>query len=371
MANTPTPFSTNGRLATSDFASVVEEYRSRLNAELRRRLEAKRDKMADLASESTPLVEVLSDLILRGGKRLRPALVHFGYRACGGPDAEAALPLEVATELLHTYLLVHDDIMDNADVRRGGPAVHVHFCDEHRRRDGHGDAAHYGSSLAILAGNLAHAQAHECFTAACRAAPDAETLREAFSTMEEEVIEGQRLEMRLAQRREATPEQLERVIQLKSGRYSVERPLQLGALMADGSEAQIDAFGQFGAAAGSAFQLQDDLLGMFGDPDATGKPVGGDLREGKYTFLIHHTLQRSDPEERQMVKQALGNDSLADDEVQRVCDIMHRSGATARVHDMISDHLTKAREALETAVFEPDGETFLRGFIEYVGERNR
>lgn len=353
------------------FASLFEEFRSELNAELRRQLRAKRRETKEAAPEALRLVEVLSDLILSGGKRLRPALVHFGYRACGGTDPETLRPLELATELLHTYLLVHDDIMDNADVRRGTPTAHVRFREEHRRNHRRGDAEHYGTSLGILVGNLAHTQAHEWFTEACQAAPDQGALRETFSTMEEEVIKGQLLEMQVAQRQEASPETLERVLQLKSGRYSVKRPLQLGALFADASDAQIETLSRYGGAAGDAFQLQDDLLGMFGDPDATGKPVGGDLREGKFTFLVYHTLQRSDGEERQIVKQALGDGSLTDDEVQRVCDVIRRSGALDCVRDMIEDRLTRARDALEGAAFEADGETFLHGFVDYLGQRNQ
>lgn len=356
---------------STSFESAFEEYRSELNTDLERQLRAKRREMKESAPESVRLVDVLSDLILSGGKRLRPALVHFGYRACGGDDPESLRPLEVATELLHTYLLVHDDIMDNADVRRGTPTAHVRFRDDHRRQGRPGDAEHYGTSLAILVGNLAHAQAHDRCMEACRKAPDEAALRETFSTMEEEVIEGQLLEMEVARRQEAEPETLERVLQLKSGRYSVKRPLQLGALFADASEARLDALSRYGEAAGDAFQLEDDLLGMFGDPDTTGKPVGDDLREGKFTFLVYHTLQQSDADDRQVVTQALGDASLTDGEVQRVCDIMRRTGAVDRVHDMIDERLTRARDALSGSSFESDGEPFLHGFLDYLGERNQ
>lgn len=356
---------------SDSFASLFEGFRSELNAELRRQLREKHQDMEESAPESVCLADVLSDLVLSGGKRLRPALVHFGYRACGGTEAGAARPLAMATELLHTYLLVHDDIMDNADVRRGTPTAHVRFRDEHHRKGRRGDPEHYGTSLAILVGNLAHAHAHEQFTKACEVAPNETALRETFSTMEEEVIGGQLLEMKLADRQEATPETLERVLQMKSGRYSVKRPLQLGALFADAPDAQLDPLSRYGRDAGAAFQLQDDLLGMFGNPDATGKPVGDDLREGKFTFLVYHTLQRSGPEDRQFVRQALADDSLTDDEVQRVGDVMRQSGALDRVRNMIDERLSRARSALAGATLEAEGETFLQGFISYLGDRNR
>lgn len=356
---------------SKSFASLFEGFRADLDADLQRLLEAKHREMEEMAPEAVRLVDALSELVLSGGKRLRPALVHFGYRACGGANLEAVRPLERATELLHTYLLVHDDIMDNADVRRGAPTAHVRFRTEHRQNGHRGDAEHYGASLATLAGNLAHAQAHEQFTKACEAAPKKERLRETFSTMESEVIAGQLLEMSVAERQEAGPETLERVLQLKSGRYSVMRPLELGALFADAPDAQLDALSEYGRAAGGAFQLQDDLLGMFGDPDATGKPVGDDLREGKFTYLVYHALQHSDTEDRVRVRESLGDDSLTDKEVQQVCDIMRRSGALDRVCDMIDKRLAQARSALADTAFEEEGETFLYGFIDYLGERNQ
>lgn len=356
---------------SESFTSLFEGFRSDLDTDLRRQLRAKHREMEDLSPEVVRLVEALSELVLRGGKRLRPALVHFGYRACGGTDLDAVRPLEVATELLHTYLLVHDDIMDNADVRRGAPAAHVRFRNEHRRNGHRGDAEHYGASLATLVGNLAHAQAHEQFTEACEAAPEKASLRETFSEMEREVIAGQLLEMQIAERQEADPEMLERVLQLKSGRYSVKRPLELGALFADAPDAQLESLSRYGRAAGGAFQLQDDLLGMFGDPDEVGKPVGDDVREGKFTYLVYHTLQQSDAEDRQLVQEALGDDSLTDEEVQRVCDIMRRSGALERVRNMIGERLTQARAALADTAFEAEGETFLHGFIDYLGERKQ
>jgi geranylgeranyl diphosphate synthase type I len=356
---------------SKSFASLFEGFRSDLDADLRRQLRAKHQAMEELAPEVVRLVDALSDLVLRGGKRLRPALIHFGYRACGGTDLEAVRPLEMATELLHTYLLVHDDIMDNADVRRGAPAAHARFRNEHRRNGHRGDAEHYGASLATLVGNLAHAQAHEQFTKACDSASEKASLRETFSTMEREVIAGQLLEMQLAERQEATPEMLERVLQLKSGRYSVKRPLQLGSLFADAHDGQFESLSRYGRDAGGAFQLQDDLLGMFGDPEAMGKPVGDDLREGKFTYLVYHTLQQSDAEDQQLVQEALGDDSLTEEEVQRVCDIMRRSGALDRVRDMINERLTRARTALADTAFDAEGETFLHGFIDYLGERNK
>lgn len=355
----------------TDFQTLLEAYRSDLNAELRHQMNGKRRKMVDLASGESPLVEVLANVVMRGGKRIRPALVYFGYRACGGTEDGAVRPLEVATEFLHTYLLIHDDIMDNADVRRGGPAAHVHFEREHERNNWHGDPSHYGPSMGILVGNLANAHAHAQFAEACEGAPDPVTLRKIFSTMEEEVIEGQRQEMRLAQDREMGPDRLERILQLKSGRYSVERPLELGAVYADASDTHRDAFQRFGRAAGGAFQLRDDLLGMLGDSDATGKPVGDDLREGKMTFLIYHTLQRTDGEERRVVREALGDVALGNDAVQRACEIMEQCGAADHVRGMIDERLTQAERALDGVTLEPDGDAFLRGLVDYLGNRTR
>ncbi len=357
------------------FQDLLAGFRTRLERALADWLEAKRQEAAAPASYSPEMLELIDgvgQLATHGGKRLRPALVYYTYRAFGGTSDTEALPLSLATELLHTYLLIHDDIMDHAEVRRGQPAAHVRFREAHRARGLRGDAEDFGQSVAILLGDLAQSWAVEL--AAPAFPKGGAELARCFSSMCQEVVGGQYLELLVAQRRAATEEELLRVLRLKSGRYTAERPIQLGALLAGAPAAALAGLSRYGTAVGEAFQLQDDLLGMFGDAGTVGKPVDADLREGKYTFLIHHALKAADPAQRRTLEAALGNPDASAAQMAAVLAVLEETGAHATVERMIAERLRAAHTALAgLATFDlaPDGRLFLAGLIDYLRERER
>jgi geranylgeranyl diphosphate synthase type I len=356
--------------APAGFASLLEGFREKLDRELNRWLADKRQAAGGFR-EAVELIDGVGQLVLQGGKRLRPALVYYTYRACGGPSDAEVLPLSLAVELLHTYLLIHDDIMDHAEVRRGQPAAHVRFRHAHEARGFHGDSQDFGNSVAILLGDLAHTWAVELFTGVqLDSGHRSRELTRCFSAMSEEVIGGQYLELLVAQRREAREQELLRVLRLKSGCYTAERPIQLGALLAGAEESAIDGLSRYGTAVGEAFQLQDDLLGMFGDAGTVGKPVGEDLREGKFTFLIHHAFSAATPEQRRVLEAALGNPDLTAAEVAAAQQILEGTGAHRRVTEMVAERLRDARAALDgVEKLTPEGRLFCEGLLEYLWER--
>jgi geranylgeranyl diphosphate synthase type I len=406
----PTTASRSG--SPEAFARLIDGFRERLEREIAAFLADKHTRArlgpagqaADAGlADPADLVDGVARLMATGGKRLRPALVYFTYRACGGRPDELALPVALATEFLHTYLLIHDDIMDHAEVRRGQPAAHLRFRDLHRASGLRGDGGDFGRSVAILLGDLAHTYAVELFnratppaTAANPAGERWRDLAACFSTMCEEVIGGQYLEFLLAHRDLAVPAggdagreaELLRVLRLKSGRYTAERPIQLGALLAGAPAAVRAELSRYGTAVGEAFQLQDDLLGVFGDPATVGKPVGDDLREGKLTFLIYHALAAGCAEDRTTIAAALGNPDLTAAEVAGAQHALERSGARQMVTAMIAQRLEEARGALAAipAVHEAaaprraddeddesrqEGRLFLSGLLDYLWEREQ
>lgn len=365
-----TPVATGRR-----FDEALADFRRRLEAELASFFAGKRRSVPG-GSAGVELVDGIERLVSGGGKRLRPALVYHAYRGCGGRRDGAALSLALSTELLHTYLLIHDDIMDHAEVRRGQPAVHVRFGRQHRERAWPGDSEHFGRSMAILLGDLACAWAGELYgraraKAALPSPAGAEALDRAFSGMCEEVIVGQYLEMQLPCREDPGEEELLHVLRLKSGCYSVERPLELGALLAGAPEASLRGLREYGAAVGEVFQLQDDILGIFGDAEAVGKPVGTDLAEGKVTFLIHHALRGASPGDGTRLRSILGRRDLGAGEVREARRIIRESGGLRAVHGMIEARLEAARGALDKLSLEPDAHSFFRAFIAYSWERDR
>lgn len=375
--------------ASEGFPGLLDGFREALDRELAAWLAAKREQArADGSAEMLELIDGVGQLVTQGGKRLRPALVYYTYRACGGRSEAAVLPLALATELLHTYLLIHDDIMDHAEVRRGQPAAHVRFRDAHRARGLRGDGEDFGRSVAILLGDLAHTWAVELATGLPADVARSREVVRCFSAMCQEVIGGQYLEMVLARRRRAhgeapAPEQAEellRVLRLKSGRYTAERPIQLGGLLAGTPPAVLAALSGYGAAVGEAFQLQDDLLGMFGDAGTVGKPVVSDLKEGKFTFLIYYALAAASPEQRQALEAALGDPDLDAGTAEAARRVIEETGARATVTRMIADRLQAARAGLAELAelaeidgfgLDPDGLLFLEGLIDYLWEREQ
>jgi geranylgeranyl diphosphate synthase, type I len=355
------------------FSDLLAGFRGKLDRALGDWLTAKRaEAEAAGAPETLELIEGVGQLANHGGKRLRPALVYYAYRACGGGGDEEVLPLALSTELLHTYLLIHDDIMDHAEVRRGLPAAHVRFRDTHRAQGYHGDAEDFGRSVAILLGDLAQSWAVELASGVStgRGAAGRELAR-TVAAMCQEVIGGQYLELLVAQRRAASEEELLRVLRLKSGRYTAERPIQLGALLAGAPAATLAELSRYGAALGEAFQLQDDLLGMFGDPATVGKPVDADLKEGKFTFLIHHFLAKATPEQQRVLEAALGNAGATPEQTAAALRVLAETGARDAVGAMIGDRLRAARAALAAADLREEGRLFLAGLIDYLRGREQ
>ena len=357
---------------TTDFGALLGKLRQRLDAEIVSWFEGKRQGAAQYPPEAVELIDSLAALVTAGGKRLRPALVYYGYRACGGRPDDHVLSLALATELLHSFLLIHDDIMDHSEVRRGRPTAHAAFRDRHADGKWSGESRDYGEAVAILVGDLAHTYAVEAFSSILPHASRAQELQRAFFSMCEEVIAGQHLEMRVAARGHADDEEaLRQTLRLKSGRYSVERPLQLGALLAGAGDEKLDVLSRYGSAMGEAFQLQDDLLGMFGESKTVGKPVGADLAEGKFTLLIFHTLRMASPGDRATVESALGRADLGAPEIDRVCAIIRDCGAMAHIREMIAERLRFASETLGAADWESEGRSFLEGLIDYMWERKQ
>jgi geranylgeranyl diphosphate synthase type I len=374
--STAAPSTARPAAVPEGFTSLLTGFRDQLDRALGDWLQAKREEaVAAGTPETLELIDGVGQLATQGGKRLRPALVYYTYRACGGAADEEVLPLALSTELLHTYLLIHDDIMDHAEFRRGLPAAHVRFSDAHRAHGFHGDADDFGRSAAILLGDLAQSWAVELAARVStgRGLGGGELAR-CFSAMCQEVIGGQYLELMVAQRRAATEEELLRVLRLKSGRYTAERPIQLGALLAGAPPEVLAELSRYGAAVGEAFQLQDDLLGMFGDPDTVGKPVDADLKEGKFTFLIHHALAKATPEQRRALDAALGNPEATPEQTAAARRVLAETGAREAVAAMIGERLRGARSALAAlsgADLQAEGHLFLAGLIDYLWGREQ
>ncbi len=307
---------------------------------------------------------------MRGGKRFRPVLIAAAHEACGGKNdgslSEAVVLAGAAIELLQAYLLVHDDWMDGDEVRRGGPSVHAML------RKAYGDVA-AGDAAAILAGDYASALAQEALFTMPLAAERVVEAGRAFAKVQREVIAGQLIDMRGAPGNgngdgAEAGSAVESMHDLKTGSYTVRGPLAIGAILAGASAEQRAALERFAAPLGVAFQLRDDLLGTFGDPKATGKPAGNDLRRGKRTALVAAIV--GDAEAAPLLKRVLGVESASDADVAAVVARMEASGARGRVEARLRYLLASAERELAAAPLGAVGKAWLQGAVSALGERD-
>ncbi len=352
--------------ADESFVALLASVRSAVDDRLAAWLAPRVAAAAKISADVALAAEAARGLALRGGKRMRAALVVAGFEALApAPSSSWAscMPGMLAIELLQTYLLIHDDWMDDDDVRRGGPAVHVLL------REQLGDRA-LGDAAAILAGDLASAWAQEALFESSLPAEHVLSASRAYARIQTEVVTGQLAEMMAGRPGRATPPRVETVHALKTASYTVTGPLLIGAALAGADASASAAVERFGRPLGVAFQLRDDLLGIFGDPQATGKPIWNDLRQGKRTALVAELLR--EPSGAELLDRVLGKPDASHDDLRAVVDAMVSSGAKERVERRVDELCDEARQAIYSIAWpiaEP-ARSWLVGAVRALGERN-
>ncbi|QWC85633.1 polyprenyl synthetase family protein [Nocardioidaceae bacterium] len=334
-------------------------FRDRVAATLTEALDEFAGRLAPLGPDVALLVDEARAL-LAGGKRLRAAFCWWGYVSVGGSiggsvhggvdpaDEPGLLRACAALEVLHASALVHDDYMDASATRRGRPATHVAFADRHREAAWRGSPETYGASAAILLGDLLLTWADELLRRCGLPADRGAAALDLFDLTRSEVVAGQFLDVSAQAQGGDHPDPLGaamRVVRFKSAKYSVERPLHVGAALAGATPDQLEALSAYGLPTGEAFQLRDDLLGVLGDPAVTGKPAGDDLVEGKRTVLVAYAIAQARPEDAAALDAGLGT-ALSPEQVERLRRVVLDSGAADRVEAMIGDLTRQARAAL-------------------------
>ncbi|WEV25380.1 polyprenyl synthetase family protein [Streptomyces sp. 71268] len=340
---TTTVANTDAGRGTPSRQGTPGELRDRMLARVEERLAALLAQERAYWSEQNPdaleLVDCVGAMVESGGKRLRPAFCIAAYLAAGGdPESQVAVDAAAALELMHTSALLHDDVLDESELRRGGPTAHVLHATLHRERDWHGDARHYGQSVAMLAGNLAIVYA-ERLLAHCPPAA-----RSVWGELSTELMVGQFLDVRAAARFQPDIPLARWIALFKSGRYTVYRPLAVGAMLAGGSPELLTPFEEYGLALGEAFQLRDDLLDAFGDTDITGKPARLDFKQHKMTLLMSFALQ-DEPEVK-----ALVGDDLPNTDPEELHALLLKTGMKDRVESVIEERLKVANDAVSAAL---------------------
>lgn len=336
-----------------DLAPAAEEltgsYTKRVTDSLEAFLDEKAAEVGLITDSAVALVDAIKALT-HGGKKLRPAFAFWGFIGAGGdPTTQDIVQVGVSLELFQAAALIHDDLIDRSDTRRGQPSVHKRFEAQHRNLNLAGDAAHYGGASAILAGDLCLSLSEEVFASIESVGPSA---RKIFNQMRTQVMAGQYLDI-LEESAGSSYDPAEAVrrarviVRYKSAKYSTENPFLLGGALAGAGTELLHSYQAFALPLGEAFQLRDDVLGVFGDPSITGKPAGDDLREGKRTELIAHAMLLADDESKALISERLGAPDLTDGEVSRISAILKQCGALAETEADIAQLTSEALSALE------------------------
>ena len=341
-----------------DVAARVDQ---RLDTLLDREIERWRAVDEDLV----PPIESLARLVLGAGKRLRPAFCHWGFVGAGGdPDDPAVVDAGAAYELLHAFALVHDDVMDGSDTRRGVRTVHLDYAARHAVSGWRGEARRFGEGVAILVGDLAFVYADLLLTGAPAPALDV------WNELRTELNMGQFLDITGTARGDTDHDGARRIASYKSGRYTVERPLHLGAALAGRLDDLRAAYSAYGLPLGEAFQLRDDLLGAFGEQALTGKPVGDDLREGKPTALLAIAVSRAGTYTAPLLAR-IGAPDLDESEVAALQAMLVDTGARDEIEREITGLVDEALTALEQVPVGDETRDALAELARYVAWRNQ
>jgi geranylgeranyl diphosphate synthase type I len=332
----------------------LSRIRSQVSSALDDFVGRQRASLTTISAELGRCADAVADL-LAGGKRLRAAFCYWGWRACGGADGPSIFAAAAALELLHASALVHDDVMDASETRRGQPSVHNRFAASHREAGWRGSADRFGAGAAILVGDLLLAWSDEMLRSSGLAPGSVWRGLAVLDAMRTEVFAGQFLDLVGQASASSAADSALRVVTYKSAKYTVERPLQLGAALHAGAandecyQAVAAAFTGYGIPLGIAFQLRDDILGVFGDPARTGKPVIDDLREGKRTVMLAIARERADDAQRHVLDRCVGDPGLTESAAEHVRAVITGTGALAECEQMITVNVKEALAALGTA----------------------
>jgi geranylgeranyl diphosphate synthase type I len=337
-------------------SAVLSRVRDQVDRALQAFLGRQHDVLLAAGQDLLPGAESISGL-LAGGKRLRPAFCYWGWRGAGGPDCPEIINAAAALELLHAAALIHDDLMDASDTRRGQPSLHRQFEARHIRSHWHGSPAAFGMGAAILLGDLLLCWTDEMFHASGLPGEALRRGRPVLDRMRTEVFAGQYLDLLGQVTGDETLESALRVVEFKTTKYTIERPLHLGAALA-GPSAPPGAgrapglaavYTAYGLPLGLAFQLRDDILGVFGDPAQTGKPAGDDVREGKRTVLLAIARKQATPGQAEIIDRYLGDPMLDEAGTAEFRAAITATGALAECERMIGGHVGEAIAALAGA----------------------
>jgi geranylgeranyl diphosphate synthase type I len=351
-------------IADLKFNQILSKYQQEINFELERFFNQKIRENSLFFKRAAETIKILKDINLGGGKRLRPILVNLGYSLAGGKNKKAILEASLAVELIHNYFLIHDDIIDEDDLRRGRPSLYAFY--QKKFND-----LHLGISLAMVAGDISCALGYQALNNS--PFPDRDKIRavDILNKMIVKTCHGEMLELFFKKRRvKLTEEDILNVSKYKTAYYTFVYPLKIGAALAGQRERFLAKLEEFALPLGIAFQIQDDILGLFGSEKEFGKPIGSDIEENQPNLLIFKTLILIDPEDRQKIKSYLGRKKPTQKDIRRIREIVKKSGSLDYCQEKAQNLVNKAKSIIKRMRIPLKEKKFLLELANYIIERN-
>ncbi len=354
---------------------LLKAMRAEIETELTLFLKEQSQFLANIAEELGPPARSLSSFSLDGGKRLRPLFAFAAYIGAGGKSSPEVTRAIASLELLQACALIHDDLIDGSDTRRGKASIHRHFETLHQNQELAGFATRYGQGAAVLLGDLALVWSDQMLNSSGITTAQLLSVLPVHDEMRVELMAGQFLDIHEQTEKNTSVHRALKIARFKSGKYTVERPLHIGASLAitslpDRSEIN-EIYSNYGLPLGEAFQMRDDLLGVFGDSNITGKPAGDDLRESKHTVLIATTFERVSEKQRVFLHENLGKTNLESATIDSIREIITTTGARSYVEDLIEELTDRALAALARASLEETGRALLLELAEIATKRSK
>ena len=352
-----------------DAKGGLSSFRELINPLLARYIE---EAVAEARKEDELIAEALEQsgkIILSGGKRLRAALMCAGYFAAGGTDEERILSTSMSIELTHAFLLIHDDIIDRDPLRHGVETIHEHFEQVARRSFPGTDPVHFGNSIGIIVGDMVAAFGNDVIFRSGFPLP---RVFESLSMLQKIIsytVIGQGMDIALEYKRKASKDDILRMYEYKTAKYTIEGPLVLGALLAGASEELVASLRRFAVPLGVAFQIRDDILGTFGTREKLGKPVESDLEEGKRTILTYFALERSSAAMKREIEELLERHAPSQVDVERFRALLRETGALDSSSEYMVQLVEESKREICAAGIPADAERFLVSVADYVSER--
>jgi geranylgeranyl diphosphate synthase, type I len=354
-----------------DALELLKKYKKRVDLFLDRYFEKKIQQAGNIDITAEEAVRMIKEYTMAGGKRIRPAVLYYGYLACGGREEEKIVEASMSVELLHSFLLIHDDVIDRDATRHGVETMHEKFKNVARKYDVAKDINHFGNSMAMIAGDMTAAMACDIIF---NGSFSSDVIVRALNKLQDIVfvtIPGEMLDVIMEYSGRATEEEVLKMYEGKTARYTFEGPMHLGCMLAGGNEENLKKFSDYSLPLGIAFQIRDDIIGVFGNEKKIGKPVGSDVIEGKQTLLIIKALEIGNKEQKAVIKKYLGKKDLNEVELDEFRNAIKKSGALDYAQNLSEKMVADALGALDKIDFENDeSKTFFEGIAQYMVKRD-